>query len=137
MAGLRTSVQLEAIETLDSHGMPGELLVQELTLDLDKESAYNFAKKLNKRVQVVLQYADDHGAMEDVLDGSDDEVVEKKPETKPPKGKSKQPEPKPTKEDPVVKEQEAVVKEPEAVAKEEAVVAKEEKSVDDLLNEIV
>lgn len=125
---MRTSVQLEAIETLDSHGMPGELLVQELTLDLDKESAYNFAKKLNKRVQIVLQYADDHDAMEEVLDktdsGSDDEVAEKKPI----KSKSKKPATKPAKEEPVVKE--------EAVAKEEP-VAKEEKSVEDLLNEIV
>ena len=127
MAGLRTSVQLEAIETLDSHGMPGELLVQELTLDLDKESAYNFAKKLNKRVQIVLRYADDRDAMEEILDkadsGSDDEGAEKKPEVKPIKGKSKKPEAKPD-----VKE--------ETVVKKEA-VAKEEKSVQDLLNEIV
>ena len=58
MAGLRTAVMLEAIETLDRHGMPGTVLVQELSADLAKESAYNFASKLNKRVEVVLQYSD-------------------------------------------------------------------------------
>ena len=129
MAGLRTSVQLEAIETLDSHGMPGELLVQELTLDLDKESAYSFAKKLNKRVQIVLQYADNHDVMEEVLngaeDGSDEEGDDKKPAAKPSKAKGKK----------AGEDKEQVHKEAGDV--KEADVVKEEKSVEDLLNEIV
>lgn len=116
-------MQLEAIETLDSHGMPGELLVQELTLDLDKESAYSFAKKLNKRVQIVLQYADNHDVMEEALngaeDGSDDEGDDKKPAAKPSKAKAKK----------AGEDKEPVIK--------EAGVVKEEKSVEDLLNEIV
>lgn len=74
MAGLRTAVILEAIETLDRHGMPGGLLVQELSADLAKESAYNFADKLNKRVEVILKHTDD------LTEEDDSEEEPEKPE---------------------------------------------------------
>ncbi len=107
MAGLRTAVILEAIETLDRHGMPGGVLVQELSADLANESAYNFADKLNKRVEVVLKYSDD--LEED--SGSDTEQEQVAPRRK---------EAAPTREEP-----------------QKAGDRKPSKSVEDLLAEIV
>ncbi len=120
MAGLKTAVILEAIETLDKQGMPGTLLVQELSSDLANENAYTFADKLNKRVQVVLEYSDslDEDVTEEESEQAFDEarVDEKSPDASP---KKEVVEKKPPKKDSVPQQ------------------AKPAKSVDDLLNEIV
>ena len=119
MAGLKTAVILEAIETLDKQGMPGTLLVQELSSDLANENAYTFADKLNKRVKVVLEYSD---SFDDVSEQESEQAFdearadEKSPDASP---KKEVVEKKPPKKDSVPQQ------------------AKPAKSVDDLLNEIV
>ena len=118
---------LEAIETLDRHGMPGTVLVQELSVDLAKESAYNFASKLNKRVEVVLQCSDikddeREAGDEDRDQNKSDDDSEKKEEKNKMKSEKKQ--------------EDAIDNEPKGRAAE-ADAGRSSKSVEDLLNEIV
>lgn len=126
MAGLRTAVMLEAIETLDRHGMPGTVLVQELSADLAKESAYNFASKLNKRVEVVLQYSDIKEDEREAEDENEDED-EKKTDDSDKKKKKKQGD---------KKQEDATDTRSKSPGATEA-AGKPSKSVEDLLDEIV
>ena len=99
---------LEAIDTLDNQGLPGTAIVRELAADLFKDSEYNFASKLNKRVQYVID-----GSKSDEQQGSDHEGDEPERQESPKQESPKEESPK---------------KEPRK---------KEPKSVDDLLSEIV